>query len=79
MAKKKKEHVSILDSVMNKSVYMNGKKLSGVQAVSLEYDIDKIVTKIHLTMYARNGSIEVTDTKISFNEVAHVPESNKGN
>ena len=57
------------DIVLTKSVYMNGKKLAGVQSVNIDYDIDKIVTQVHLTMVVKRDSIQITENKISFDEV----------
>lgn len=57
------------DVVLTKTVYLNGKKLSGVQAINLDYDINKVVTQVHVTMVAKRDSIKVTDDAISFNEV----------
>ncbi len=57
------------DLVTNKKVFLNGEQLSGVQAVSLNYDIEKLVTIVELKMVVQRGSVTITDDEISFNEV----------
>lgn len=69
MAKKINPKKVMSDTVFTKSILFNGKKLGGVQAVSLEFDIEKQLTKIHLTMHAKKDSVKIKDNVIFFDGV----------
>lgn len=59
------------DSVYSKSVYFNGKKLSGVQAINISYDIADVVTLVTVKFAIKRDSLQITKDKVSFEEVAH--------
>lgn len=59
------------DLVINKTLYFNGKKLSGVQRVEFDYDINKAVTVAKVHMVIKRGSLKISDDTISFDEVAY--------
>lgn len=57
------------DLVFTKSVYMNGKKLSGVQSIKLDYDIERPTTLVTVSMVVKRDSIKINSDKIMFDEV----------
>lgn len=59
------------DLVYTKAVYMNGKKLSGVQSVNVNYDIERPTTRVTISMVVKRDSLRIETDKISFDEVSY--------
>jgi hypothetical protein len=49
-----------------KTVRMNGMKLGGVSAVSINYDMDKQVTEVVLKMAIKKESMKIDGDSVSF-------------
>jgi len=59
------------DLVYTKAVYMNGKKLSGVQSINIDYDIERPTTRVTVSMVVKRDSLKIEADKISFDEVTY--------
>ena len=75
-----KQAKTLSDLVYTKSVYMNGKKLSGVQSVNIDYDIERPTTRVTISMVIKRDSLKIESDKISFEEASYAAgEPAKGN
>ena len=71
---------TIADVVFTKSVFMDGKKLGGVQGIDIRYRLeDKGLTKVVIEMCIKRDSLEITPDKISFKSTSYKEESNEDN
>ena len=59
------------DLVYTKSVYMNGRRLAGVQSVNIDYDIEHPTTRVTISMVIKRDSLKIEADKISFDEVTY--------
>ena len=59
------------DIAINKNLFFNGKKLSGVQSFHIQYDVTKAITLAHISMAIKNNSFKINGNNIYFEEVAN--------
>jgi hypothetical protein len=52
------------DSSLRRSIYLNGQKWGGVHTVKLDYDMNKMLTMVHLSFAVKKNGIKVSRKKI---------------
>ena len=59
-----------------KIVIMDGKRLGGIRAITIEYDCDKNMTEVCIKMAIKKESMKIAGSKISFESFTWYGEDN---